>query len=80
MTRRDTLKCAHEPFGDSFYYGPERLSQRYADDEAARESSGFSKTTYHDVLSRLGKDGSEVRNLLTSPIVPVNPRHYPLII
>ncbi|KAI1417807.1 P-loop containing nucleoside triphosphate hydrolase protein [Hypoxylon sp. FL1857] len=59
MTRRDILKCAHEPFGDSFYYGPERLSERYANDEAARESSGFSKTTYRDVLNRLERDGSE---------------------
>ncbi|OTB06856.1 hypothetical protein M426DRAFT_318563 [Hypoxylon sp. CI-4A] len=59
MTRRDVLKCAHEPFGDSFYYGPERLSERYADDEAAREGSGFSKSTYRDVLDRLERDGSD---------------------
>ncbi|KAI4859320.1 P-loop containing nucleoside triphosphate hydrolase protein [Hypoxylon rubiginosum] len=59
MTRRDILNCAHEPFGDSFYYGPERLSERYANDEVTRESSGFSKTTYRDVLNRLEKDGSE---------------------
>ncbi|KAI0180402.1 P-loop containing nucleoside triphosphate hydrolase protein [Hypoxylon sp. FL1284] len=59
MTRRDTLACAHEPFGDSFYYGPERLSERFAKDEATREGSGFSKTTYRDVLNRLERDGSE---------------------
>ncbi|KAI1631826.1 P-loop containing nucleoside triphosphate hydrolase protein [Biscogniauxia mediterranea] len=59
MTRRDTLQCAHEPFGDSFYYGPERLSERYAKDDGARESSGFSQTTYQDVLDRLRQDGSE---------------------
>ncbi|KAI0902222.1 hypothetical protein F4806DRAFT_446147 [Annulohypoxylon nitens] len=59
MTRRDILQCAHEPFGDSYYYGPERLGERYANDEAARESSGFSKTTYRDVLNRLERDGSE---------------------
>ncbi|KAI1085754.1 P-loop containing nucleoside triphosphate hydrolase protein [Whalleya microplaca] len=59
MTRRDILKCAHEPFGDAFYYGPERLSERYANDEAARESSGFSNTTYKDVFNRLERDGSE---------------------
>lgn len=64
MTRRDILNCAHEPFGDSFYYGPERLSERYANDEVTRESSGFSKTTYRDVLNRLEKDGSEVRKFL----------------
>lgn len=63
MTRRDTLECAHEPFGDAFYYGPERLSERYAQNEAARESSGFSKTTYQDVLDRLERDGSKGKRL-----------------
>ncbi|KAK8089408.1 hypothetical protein PG997_004369 [Apiospora hydei] len=59
MTRRDSLVCAHEPFGDSFYYGPERLGERYDKDEEAREASGFAKTTYQDVLNRLERDGSE---------------------
>ncbi|GAP89686.1 putative P-loop containing nucleoside triphosphate hydrolase [Rosellinia necatrix] len=59
MTRQDILQCAHEPFGDAFYYGPERLGERYANDEAGRVSSGFSKTTYQDVLDRLARDGSE---------------------
>ncbi|KAJ8124148.1 hypothetical protein O1611_g9430 [Lasiodiplodia mahajangana] len=59
MTRQHTLQCAHEPFGDAFYYGPERLGERYADDEAGRISSGFSKTTYQDVLNRLDQDGGE---------------------
>lgn len=66
MTRRDSLVCAHEPFGDSFYYGPERLGERYDKDEEAREASGFSKTTYQDVLNRLERDGSEVRHSLIS--------------
>ncbi|KAI0396900.1 hypothetical protein F5Y17DRAFT_464914 [Xylariaceae sp. FL0594] len=59
LTCQDTLQCAHEPFGDAFYYGPERLGERYADDEASREASGFSKTTYRDVVERLEQDGSE---------------------
>ncbi|KAI0481523.1 hypothetical protein F4859DRAFT_475046 [Xylaria cf. heliscus] len=59
MTRQDTLQCAHEPFGDAFYYGPERLGERYENDEKGRLSSGFSKTTYQDVLDRLERDGSE---------------------
>jgi hypothetical protein len=65
MTRRDTLKCAHEPFGDSFYYGPERLSERYSDEDL-RESSGFSKTTYQEVLNRLERDEDEVGFFLFS--------------
>ncbi|KAI1828239.1 hypothetical protein F4861DRAFT_535209 [Xylaria intraflava] len=59
MTRQDILQCAHEPFGDAFYYGPERLGVRYEDDEDERVRSGFSKTTYQDVLDRLDRDGSE---------------------
>lgn len=70
MTRRDILKCAHEPFGDAFYYGPERLSKRFADDEEARIQSGFAKSTYRTVMDRLENDGQEVRsNFLKFPLV-----------
>lgn len=61
MTRRDILQTAHEPFGDAFYYGPERLSVRFADDEEARAASGFSKSTYKTIMDRLENDGKEVR-------------------
>jgi hypothetical protein len=60
MTRRDILSCVHEPFGDAFYFGPERLSERYADNEEAREKSGFAKTTYRDVLALIEKTEEEV--------------------
>lgn len=53
MTRRDILQCAHEPFGDAFYYGPERLSERYKKDEGVRRDSGFAGTTYKDVMDSL---------------------------
>ncbi|GAB1320122.1 hypothetical protein MFIFM68171_10332 [Madurella fahalii] len=53
MTRRDILYCVHEPFGDAFYFGPERLSERYENDEEARKASGFSNVTYKDVVDRL---------------------------
>jgi len=62
MTQRDTLTCVHEPFGDAFYYGPERLSSRYEDDEPARVKSGFADTTYKTVMDRLlGNEANEVR-------------------
>lgn len=64
MTRRDILQTAHEPFGDAFYYGPERLSERFADDEESRIKSGFSKSTYRTVMDRLGSDEQEVRSAL----------------
>ncbi|KAK3368183.1 P-loop containing nucleoside triphosphate hydrolase protein [Podospora didyma] len=56
MTRRDILNCVHEPFGDAFYYGPERLSERFQDDEETRIKSGFSGVTYAQIVDKLQED------------------------
>lgn len=61
MTRRDTLRCEHEPFGEPFYYGPERMSARFADDEAYRVKSGYADTTYQDVMGRILRVDDKVR-------------------
>lgn len=67
MHRKD-ITCAHEPFGDAFYYGPERLSERY-EDKQERDTSGFAKSTYADVVNRLEKeDGYEVCTLRFSSL------------
>lgn len=63
MARRDILESVHEPFGDAFYYGPEILSDRFRNDAATREQSGFSQKTYKDVLNEVmdaGKDGKRI--------------------
>ena len=60
MTQRDTIKTEHEPFGDAYYYGPERLAGRYANDEAARKASGYSGTTYKNVMDVINRDNKEV--------------------
>ncbi|XHG07305.1 hypothetical protein AWENTII_010459 [Aspergillus wentii] len=62
MTRRTDIRCIHEPFGDAFYYGPERLSARFAHDEQARLDSGFSKSTFKTVLDRIDLEASEDEN------------------
>ena len=59
MTRED-LNCIHEPFGDAFYFGPERLSERYAEDEEARLKSGFSDVTFATVVQQLREEISKV--------------------
>ncbi|CAO1599478.1 hypothetical protein XANCAGTX0491_003201 [Xanthoria calcicola] len=64
MTQRDTLKCVHEPFGDAFYYGSERLSSRYEDNLAGREDSGFTQSTYRTILDRFQREASEGKRLL----------------
>ena len=61
MTCRDTLQCIHEPFGDAFYYGPERLSSRYENDEKGRIDSGFTESTFKTILDRIEREGDEVR-------------------
>ena len=66
MTRRDSLQCVHEPFGDAFYYGPERLSSRYENDEKQRVDIGFSESTYQTILDRFERESAEVR-IIPSP-------------
>jgi hypothetical protein len=61
MTRRDILTCIHEPFGDAFYFGPERMSIRYENDEQAREKSGFANSTFKTIFERIEREGKEVR-------------------
>lgn len=60
MTQRDTLKCIHEPFGDAFYFGPERLGSRYEDDEKARVDSGYSQSTYKSIFEEIMDANLEV--------------------
>ena len=64
MTRRDTLQCVHEPFGDAYYFGPERLAERYEDDEKARAESGYAESTYRTIFDRIARENSEVRHFL----------------
>ena len=62
MTRRDTLVCEHEPFGEPYYYGPERLGRRFENDPEYRENTGFSQATYKDIFDKIEQDGRHVRS------------------
>lgn len=55
MTRQD-LTCVHEPFGDAFYFGPERLSTRYENDPKARHESGFEESTYKTIFDNIERE------------------------
>jgi hypothetical protein len=39
FVERDDLEVLHEPFSAAYYYGPDRLSERYADEAPKPESS-----------------------------------------
>ncbi|KAH9870003.1 hypothetical protein J1614_006924 [Plenodomus biglobosus] len=59
MTRHKTLQCVHEPFGDAYYFGPERLAERYENDPQARKESGYSESTYRTIFDRIARENSE---------------------
>ena len=63
MTCRDTLQCVHEPFGDAWYFGPERLADRYTEKQAkeAIAANGFEDATYKGIFEKMEKDNTEVR-------------------
>ncbi|KAK8182498.1 P-loop containing nucleoside triphosphate hydrolase protein [Phyllosticta citribraziliensis] len=68
MTRRDELQCVHEPFGDAFYYGPERIGDRYLNDEEARIDSGFSKSTYKTIIERIDRENTQGKRIFIKDI------------
>ncbi|KAF2026760.1 hypothetical protein EK21DRAFT_115491 [Setomelanomma holmii] len=59
MTRHKTLQCVHEPFGDAYYFGPERLAERYESDPQARKESGYSESTYRTIFDHIARENSE---------------------
>ncbi|KAI8932699.1 hypothetical protein NX059_010191 [Plenodomus lindquistii] len=59
MTRQKTLQCVHEPFGDAYYFGPERLAERYENDPEARKQSGYSESTFRTIFDRIARENSE---------------------
>ncbi|EKV13840.1 P-loop containing nucleoside triphosphate hydrolase protein [Penicillium digitatum] len=70
MTQRETIQCVHEPFGDAFYYGPERLSSRFAGDEhaKARLDSGFANSRYSTVMERLERETTQGKRVFIKDI------------
>src|SRR5215212_5496269 len=49
FVERDDIEALHEPFSAAYYYGPDRLSNRYADVEPELENS------YENVLAQIFK-------------------------
>ncbi|TKA71263.1 hypothetical protein B0A55_07338 [Friedmanniomyces simplex] len=68
MTRRKSLQTIHEPFGDAFYYGPERMGSRFEGDEEARAKSGFSDSTFKTILDRIDREAAEGKRVFIKDI------------
>jgi len=68
MTRRDSIQTIHEPFGDAFYFGPERMGTRFEDDEEARVNSGYSESTFKTILDRIEAEAAEGKRVFIKDI------------
>ncbi|KAJ9605134.1 hypothetical protein H2200_010524 [Cladophialophora chaetospira] len=53
MTRPDTIQCIHEPFGDAFYFGPEKISPAFADNQEKCDASGHARSTYASIVANI---------------------------
>lgn len=51
LERKDDIQCFHEPFGEPFYYGPDRMSRRY--DEEQCRASGHQEVTFDSVMKTI---------------------------
>lgn len=60
-TDKDTV-CVHEPFGDAFYYGPERMSTRFSESEC--NDSPYSQTTYQSVVQDISSAINRAQELV----------------
>lgn len=66
MTCRDILEIFHEPFGDAFYYGPEKISPAHLRWPTGKiEKSGRGHYTYNHVLQGI-LDAVKVRDFIVS--------------
>lgn len=63
LTRPDDFACIHEPFCDAYHFGPERLSERYTEEQVLQEASSYENSTYGAVLENIWRVSSEVRCL-----------------
>ncbi|CAK1362223.1 hypothetical protein CB0940_02497 [Cercospora beticola] len=68
MTRRNSIQTIHEPFGDAFYYGPERMGTRFENDEEARKQSGFAESTFKTILDRIERESAEGKRVFIKDI------------
>ena len=77
MTRYDTLQCVHEPFGDAYYFGPERLAERYENDAKARKESGYEESTYKTIFDRIARENFPCFcNITVFLLFPLSPSSF----
>lgn len=49
LNKQDEFRVLHEPMGDAFYFGPERISNRYSEEVCDKEHAHFAESTFKKV-------------------------------
>lgn len=52
MAHPDVSTCFHEPFGDAFYFGPERLCERYPEHHDVTNEDMTYGAILHDIFEK----------------------------
>ena len=60
LTRSQDVACVHEPLTGAFYFGPERLSDRYTNAAKQIAENGYDDYTYSRALEIIEKAGADV--------------------
>lgn len=63
LTRPDEIRVLHEPMGDAWYFGPEKQSKRYSDEECRNEFKQFEDSSYEKVSSPVTQTRLHFRKL-----------------
>lgn len=51
LQRQDEFRVLHEPMGDPFYFGPERMSVRYSEEKCKEDNPQHGDLTFMKVSS-----------------------------
>lgn len=49
LLERGDIRVLHEPMGDAFYFGPEKLSDRYSRNQCDEEYAHYKESTFKKV-------------------------------
>jgi hypothetical protein len=60
LTRAQDVACVHEPLTGAFYFGPERLSDRYIYTAKQIAGNGYDDYTYSRALQIIEEAGDDV--------------------
>ncbi|CAD6580940.1 MAG: hypothetical protein CYPHOPRED_001396 [Cyphobasidiales sp. Tagirdzhanova-0007] len=57
--QREDFRVLHEPLGEPFYYGPERMSRRFTEERRPEDFKKYAKVTFRDMWADIAELNAE---------------------